>query len=106
MLAWINFSVLLFSSLAFLYFYVHSVSPAGRARIIGDKAYRLCFYDRLVAGALEMVITGNFILYYFFPLPTPLPNHFPWPCWLSLLMAAAIGISANSLLSLGVRDTG
>ena len=106
MLAWINFFVLLISSLFFLYFYVRSVSPAGRARIIGEKAYRLCFYDRIVAGVLELIITANFILYYFFPLPTPLPNHFPWPWWLSLLIAAVIGIPATTLMIIGLRDAG
>ena len=30
MIAWVNFAVLIFSSLFFLYFYVRSVSPAGR----------------------------------------------------------------------------
>ena len=50
MIEWINFTVLLFSSLLFLYFYVRSVSPAGRELVFGAVAYRLCFYDRLVAG--------------------------------------------------------
>lgn len=106
MLAWINFFVLLFSSMSFLFFYVRSVSPAGRARIIGDKAYRLCFYDRLISGAFEMVITANFILYTFFPLPIPLPNQFPWPWWLSLLIAAVIGFPATTLMIIGLRDAG
>ena len=106
MVAWINFSILLFSSLAFLYFYMRSVSPAGRARIIGVNAYRMCYYDRVIAGAFELVITVNFILYYFFPLPTPLPERFPWPWWLSLLIAAMIGIPAMTLMLVGMRDAG
>ena len=106
MVAWINFSILLFSSLAFLCFYVRSVSPAGRARIIGAKAYRMCYYDRLIAGVFELVITVNFILYTFFPLPTPLPERYPWPWWLSLLIAAVIGIPATILMVMGLRDAG
>ena len=106
MVAWINFSILFFSSLAFLCFYVRSVSPAGRARIIGAKAYRMCYYDRLIAGVFELVITVNFILYTFFPLPTPLPERYPWPWWLSLLIAAVIGIPATILMVMGLRDAG
>ena len=60
MIAWINFAVLLFASLLFLFFYVRSVSPAGREKIIGPRAYRLCFYDRLISGGLEFIITGEF----------------------------------------------
>jgi methanethiol S-methyltransferase len=106
MIAWINFAVLLAASLLFLFFYVRSVSPAGREMIIGPRAYRLSFYDRLVAGGLEFVITANYILYYFFPLPTPLPDKFPWAWWISLVLALIIGIPAIYLMVIGLRDAG
>ena len=77
MIAWINFAVLLVSSILFLLFYVRSAGPAGREKVIGPRAYRLCFYDRLVSGGFEAVITANYILYFFYPLPTPLPDTFP-----------------------------
>lgn len=106
MIAWINFAILLFSSLLFLYFYVRSVSPAGREKLIGLRAYQLCFYDRLVAGIFEGVITVNFILFHFFPLPTPLPEKFPWSWWISLIIAAVIGIPATILMIVGWHDAG
>lgn len=106
MLAWLNFAVLLYASILFLLFYVRSASPAGRGKVIGPRAYRLCFYDRLVAGALEFVITLNFALYYFFPLPTPLPDRFPWAWWVSLLIALIIGVPATTLMMIGLRDAG
>ncbi len=106
MIAWINFVVLLFASLLFLFFYVRSVSPAGREKIIGPRAYRLCFYDRLISGGLEFIITGNFVLYRFFPLPSPLSVRFPWPWWVSLVIAALIGVPAALLMVIGVRDAG
>jgi protein-S-isoprenylcysteine O-methyltransferase Ste14 len=105
-MAWINFAVLLFASLLFLYYYVLSVSPAGREKIIGLRAYRLCFYDRLASGAFEFVITVNFVLYYFSPLPTPLPDKFPWAWWVSLIIAVLIGIPATTLMMIGLRDAG
>lgn len=106
MFAWINFAIMFFASLLFLFFYVRSVSPAGREKLIGPRAYQLCFYDRLISGAFELVITINYILYYFFPLPTPLPDQFPWAWWISLAIAALIGIPATVLMLVGLRDAG
>ena len=106
MIAWINFSVLLAASIMFLFFYVRSVAPAGRAKIIGPQAYRYCFYDRLVASIFEFIITANFILYYFFPLDTPLPEKFPWPWWISLVIALVIGIPAITLMFIGLHEAG
>jgi methanethiol S-methyltransferase len=106
MIAWINFFVLLLASILFLYFYVRSASPSGREKIIGPRAYQLAFYDRLAAAAFEFVITANFVLYFFFPLPTPLPDKFPWAWWISLVIAAIIGIPATTLMLIGLRDAG
>lgn len=106
MIAWLNVLVLLFASILFLYFYVRSVSPAGREKISGPRAYQLCFYDRIVAGVFEFVITANFVLYHFYPLPTPLPEAFPWAWWVSGVIAALIGIPATSLMLIGLRAAG
>lgn len=106
MIAWINFAILILASILFLYFYVRSVSPAGREMVIGPRAYRLCFHNRLVAGGLEFVITANFVLYFFYPLPTPLPEKFPWAWWISAVVAALIGIPALVLMLAGLRDAG
>jgi methanethiol S-methyltransferase len=106
MIAWINFFVLIVSTILFLLFYVRSAMPAGREKIIGPKAYRLCFYDRLVSGGFEAVITANYILYYFYPLPMPLPDTFPWAWWVSLVIALIIGIPATALMVAGLRDAG
>jgi protein-S-isoprenylcysteine O-methyltransferase Ste14 len=106
MFAWINFAVLLTASILFLLFYVRSARPAGREKIIGPRAYRLCYYDRLVSGAFEGVIATNYILYYFYPLVTPLPDKFPWAWWISLVVAALVGIPATILMVIGARDAG
>ena len=106
MIAWINFAVLLLATVVFLLFYVRSARPAGQTMVIGPRAYRLCFYDRLVAAGLEFVITANYILYYFFPLETPLPDKFPWAWWISLIIALVIGIPAMTLMMIGMRDAG
>jgi methanethiol S-methyltransferase len=106
MIAWINMAVLLFSSLAFLLFYVLSARPAGQEKLVGPRSYRRCFHYRLVAGTLEGIITANYVLYYFFPLATPLPDKFPWAWWISLTIALLIGIPATILMLIGVRAAG
>jgi protein-S-isoprenylcysteine O-methyltransferase Ste14 len=106
MIAWINFAVLMLASVIFLLFYVRSVSPAGRAKIIGPRAYRACFFERLASGALEFVISANYVLYLYFPLPAPLPERFPWTWWISLVIALIIGIPAATLMLIGMHDAG
>jgi protein-S-isoprenylcysteine O-methyltransferase Ste14 len=106
MIAWINFAVLLISTFLFVVFYIRSVSPAGRDMVIGLKAYTLSFYDRLLAGTVEFVILGNYIIYHFYPLDTPLPALFPWPWVISLILAMIIGIPASVLMVVGMRDAG
>jgi protein-S-isoprenylcysteine O-methyltransferase Ste14 len=106
MTAWINFAVLLFASILLLYFYVLSARPAGQEKITGPGAYQRCFFYRLIASGLEFIITANYILYHFFPLATPLPEYFPWPWWISIVLAAAIGVPATTLMIVGVRDAG
>lgn len=106
MIAWINFAVLLFASIMLLYFYVLSARPAGQEKVIGPRAYQRCFYYRLVAAGFEVIITANYILYHFFPLSTLLPDQFPWPWWISLVIALLIGIPATTLMVIGARDAG
>ena len=106
MAAWINFAMLVVASILLLYFYVLSARPAALEKLIGPPAYQRCFYYRLVAAGLELIITADYILYYFFPLATPFSNRFPWPWWVSLVIAALIGVPATLLMLIGVRDAG
>lgn len=106
MIAWTNFAVLLFSSLFFLYFYVRSVSPAGREMVVGPRAYEMCRTDRLIAMGFELVTTVNYVVYFFFPLPLRLPRQFPWSWWVSILIALAIGIPAITVMVRGMREAG
>lgn len=106
MLAWINLAVLIFASLLFLYFYVLSVSPATREKVVGPIAYALCSRYRIVAGIFETITVINYGIYFFFPLDTPLPTRFPWGWWFSAVLAAAIGIPALALMIIGIRDAG
>ncbi len=107
MIAWINMAVCLISSLLFLFFYVRSVSPAGREMVEGPVAYPRCHIDRLISGVFEFIITANYILYLFFPLPSmPVADKFSWPWWLSIIIGLVIGIPATWLMVRGAKDAG
>jgi protein-S-isoprenylcysteine O-methyltransferase Ste14 len=106
LIAWINFAVLIFATLFFLYFYFLSVGPAALERVIGTDAYRRCGQYRMVAMAFEFVTISNYVLYRFFPLSTPLPHSFPWPWWVSALLAAVIGVPTILLMIIGMKDAG
>jgi len=106
MISWINFGVLLVSVPLFLYFYAKSVGPARLAAKIGEGAYVLCARYRVVAVIIMTATTLNYVIYYFYPIPMRLPRTFPWPWWVSALIALAIAIPAGYLWYRGMRDAG
>ena len=106
LIGWINFIVLIVSTILFLYFYVKSVSPAQLEKTMGDIAYPKCKTYRLVAGSFEGVTLINYILYVFYPLPIGLPLTLPWDYILSFVIAFIILIPSAFLMIKGVRDAG
>ena len=106
MTAWINFGVLLIASLLFLYFYIISVSPAALEKLSGPGAYERCGRYRVVAIIFEIITVINFVIYYFHPLPTPLPNAFPWPYWISALIAVLILLPSGTIMVVGMIHAG
>jgi protein-S-isoprenylcysteine O-methyltransferase Ste14 len=106
-IGWLNFVVLVISSVIFSVLYVLSVRPAHLEQKIGEKAYRRCGYYRLI-GMIPMVVASlNYVLYHWYPLPIdPLPARFPWPYGVNVALAAIIGIPAMGLMLWGVRDAG
>lgn len=106
MIAWINLAGMVFTSLLFLYFYVRSVSPAGLAKVIGPRAYTLCYRYRLVAGVFELLAAVGYLVYFFYPLSMPLPRTFFWSWWISALIGVAIAIPSGWLMLRGLMDAG
>ena len=104
MIATINFIVLLLATFGVLYFYVKSVGPAALEQKIGPEAYRRCTIYRWIAGGMMGVTTVNYVVYIFYPLPIGLPETFPWPYWVSALVAVLISIPAGYIMLRGIRD--
>ncbi|UCH62266.1 MAG: hypothetical protein JSU77_10725 [Fidelibacterota bacterium] len=106
MIPWINLASLVVATKLFLYFYLLSVSPARMEQRVGDKAWRRCTIYRFVSGFFEAVITANYVLYVFYPLPIGLPEHFPWSWWGSIMIGLVIGIPCGYLMYRGLKDAG
>ena len=106
MIPWMNFAVLVLSTALFTAFYVRSAGPAALEARLGPRAYPLCSRYRIIASVLMTVATANYVIYYFYPLPISLPTAFPWPWWVSALIALVIAIPSGYLFVRGMLDAG
>ncbi|MHA1137794.1 MAG: methyltransferase family protein [Candidatus Thorarchaeota archaeon] len=106
MLEWLNFIILVISTILFLYFYVKSVSPAQLEKTMGEIAYPKCKTYRLIAGIFEGITIINYIVYVFYPLPLDLPLTLPWDYLLSFIFSFVILIPSAYLMIKGMRDAG
>jgi len=104
---WLNAGLLIVSTALTFGFYVASAGPAGLAQRIGtEAAYRRCTVYRILSGVFMTVAGVSYVLYAFHPLPWSFPEHFPWPYWVSALIAVVIGIPSGIVWVRGMRDAG
>jgi protein-S-isoprenylcysteine O-methyltransferase Ste14 len=106
LIEWINFAVMVFSTLLTLFFYVKSVGPAALAGKIGEAAYKRCTIYRMMAGVFMTIAMVNYVLYAFYPLSIPLPDTFPWQRWISIGIAILIAIPSGYIWFRGMKDAG
>jgi len=105
-IAWLNFALMIAATLLFLYYYVLSVSPAALEKVLGAEAYARCGRYRVIAIIFEVITAINYIVYKFYPLETPLPDTFPWPWWVSALIALTIAVPTMALMFIGLKHAG
>jgi len=107
MINWINLIVMIFSSLLMLYLYLKSVEPSALETKIGKKAYKKCGQYRMLASVAELIIVGNYVIYFFYPIEIPgIPQTFPWEWGFSILLAIAIVIPSGYIMVKGLLDAG
>ncbi len=106
MIEWINFLILIISTILMAFFYIKSVGPAKLEKRIDESAYKRCGKYRIIASFFELITVVNFILYFFFPLPIPLPQFFIWDYWISVILSFVILIPCLCIILKGVKDAG
>jgi protein-S-isoprenylcysteine O-methyltransferase Ste14 len=106
LIPWINFGAMVISTILMFYFYIRSASPAQLEKKIGPEAYQKCGRYRITASLFEMVVIAGYIIYYFYPLPIPIPQTFPWSYWISVIVAVIIGLPSAYVMYRGVSDAG
>lgn len=106
MIAWINFFVMLVSGLVCTWLYVKSVGPAALEKKIGKIAYKKCARYRMISSILMIPFLISWGVYYFYPLPLPIPRFFPWKWWISIIVGMCIAIPCLYILGRAVRDAG
>jgi len=103
---WINFIVLVMSTVLLAHFYVKSVRPAALEKEVGEHAYPKCRRYRIIASALEVVTIVNYLIYYFYPLFIDFPRLLPWEHWISIIVGFLILIPSLTLMFKGLRSAG
>ena len=106
MIPWINFGLMVLSTILMFYFYMQSARPAQLERKIGLAAYQKCGRYRIIASIFELVAIASYIIYSYYPLPISFPQTFPWPYWISLSAAAIIGVPSAYVMIRGVLAAG
>jgi len=107
MVPWLNVGALIASTILTFGFYIASARPAALAvGIGGEAAYRRCTVYRILSGVFMTVAGIDYVIYAFHPLQWSLPEHFPWPYWVSALIAVAIAIPSGVVWFRGMKDAG
>ena len=106
MIAVVNFIIMIVAGVLMSVLYVISVSPAQLEKKIGERAYKLCGMLRTISMIFLLIVIINYVIYKFYPIQLPFPSTFPWPYWVSLVIAAIIGIPSMLLMILGILDAG
>ncbi|MFX1463327.1 MAG: methyltransferase family protein [Promethearchaeota archaeon] len=106
MIEWINFFILIISTVLMTFFYIKSVKPAKLEERLGEFAYKKCGIYRLIASFFELTVIVNYIFYFFFPLLILVPQFFIWDYWISVILSIIILFPCLYIMLLGVRDAG
>jgi methanethiol S-methyltransferase len=107
MVPWLNVGVLVVATFLTVAFYVASAGPAALSQRVGtEAAYRRCTRYRMLSAIFITVAGADYVVYAFSPLPWSFPKRFPWPYWVSALIAVLIAIPAGIVWVRGMRDAG
>ena len=98
--------MLVLSLILSMYLYVKSVGPAALEQKIGEGAYEKCTQYRQVSAFFLFVGMIGYVVYFFYPLPVPMPRVFPIPYMLAASIAILVLIPCGYLMYRGTKDAG
>jgi len=105
MIEWLNFSILIISTLLFSYFYILSIQPVKREENRGERAWKECMMLRSLSIGFEIIKTINLVLWTWFPIP-----NLSWKIHsnylIGIILGAIISLPSAYILLKGVKDAG
>jgi len=105
-IAIINFSCLIISSLLLGYFYLLSIQPVKRTEKYGDKAWDDCKKFRMLGGFFELISVINLILWIWFPIPIVDTWIISPNIWVGIIIAICFTVPCIIIMSLGLIAAG
>jgi len=80
--------------------------PGGPRQGLGGRAYSRCAMYRRVAMLFEFLAAAGYVVYFYHPLPVPLPRTFPWGWDVSKALGLLVGAPSMYVMLRGMRDAG
>ncbi|MFX0096008.1 MAG: methyltransferase family protein [Candidatus Hodarchaeota archaeon] len=105
LLGWLNFISLNISMLLFAYFSIASVMPVTRAEKRGDKAWKECYWFRIIMSVFVGIMIINMILWIWFPISELAWYVHPNPL-IGIGIGAVIVIPCTIILVKALKDGG
>lgn len=106
MVAWANVFLMVVNISFSLYYYCKSAGPAALERKMGEDAYIRCTRYRKISSIFMVIYILQYGIYFFYPLTLAIPERFPWPWWISAVIALVIALPAGLLLGQGAKYAG
>jgi protein-S-isoprenylcysteine O-methyltransferase Ste14 len=106
MVAWANVFLMVVNISFSLYYYCKSAGPAALERKMGEGAYIRCTRYRKISSIFMVIYILQYGIYFFYPLTLAIPERFPWPWWISAVIALVIALPAGLLLGQGAKYAG
>ncbi|MBN2379578.1 hypothetical protein JXM67_07230 [candidate division WOR-3 bacterium] len=106
MFSWFNMGVLIAATVLFTYFYLVSVRVAKLEQKIGDRAYKVSTANRVVSAFSITLAAACYVCHFFFPLPIPVFDRFPWPYWISAIFGGILALPSLYFWIRGMIDAG
>ncbi|UCG01439.1 MAG: isoprenylcysteine carboxylmethyltransferase family protein [Candidatus Heimdallarchaeota archaeon] len=105
LIPWVNLCSLHVSAIMFAYFSIISVMPVTREEKRGEKAWKECYWFRIILSIFASIMVINIILWIWFPVPEFNWHIHPDP-FFGFLVGVIIAIPCIIILIKAIQDGG